>query len=92
MGGGAELGGASSVRQRRAKFDIAAHQYGNSWFVSKDASREQYVCLFAAQQFAYGRSGGTIRVDDHPDEEERQRSAIDLFAHDNFGPSASSTP
>ena len=47
---------------------------------------------FGAQHFAHGRNGGTISVDAHPDEEERQRPAIDLLAHDICGPTVSSTP
>jgi hypothetical protein len=56
--------------------------------MSKDSSHfhEQSVCLYAAQQFADGRNGGTISVDAYPDEEERQSPAIDLLAHDGLGP------
>ena len=54
--------------------------------MSKDSTHEQRVCLFAAQHFADGRNGGTISLDAYPDEEERQRPAIDLLAHDSLGP------
>lgn len=49
-------------------------------------SRDKRICLYAAQQLANGRDGGTVIVDAYPDEEERQRPAIDLLGHDSCGP------